>query len=40
MPDGLKSDAKLGFGIAIGLFAFALLLVVVQLIFGKITKGR
>ena len=37
MPDGLKADAKLGFGIAIGLFAFALLLVVAQLILGKIT---
>jgi hypothetical protein len=40
MPDGLKADARLGFGIAIGLFGFALLLVVAQLIFGKIAKGR
>jgi hypothetical protein len=40
MPDGLKADAKLGFGIAIGLFAFALLLVVAQLIFGKLARGR
>lgn len=38
MPDGIKADAKLGFGIAIGLFAFALVLVVVQLILGKL-KG-
>lgn len=38
MPDGIKADAKLGFGIAIGLFAFALLLVVVQLILSKL-KG-
>lgn len=38
MPDGIKADAKLGFGIAIGLFAFALLLVVVQLIIAKV-KG-
>jgi hypothetical protein len=38
VPDGIKADAKLGFGIAIGLFAFALVLVVVQLIIGKV-KG-
>lgn len=38
MPDGIKADAKLGFGIAIGLFGFGLLLVIVQLIFSKI-KG-
>ena len=36
MPDGIKADAKLGFGIAIGLFAFALLLVVAQVIIGKV----
>ena len=38
MPDGIKADAKLGFGIAIGLFAFALVLVIAQLILGKL-KG-
>ena len=38
MPDGLKADAKLGFGIAIGLFAFALVLVVAQFILAKV-KG-
>ena len=38
MAGELKADAKLGFGIAIGLFAFALLLVVVQFILGK-AKG-
>jgi hypothetical protein len=35
MPDGLKADAKLGFGIAIGLFAFALVLAVLQFILVK-----
>ena len=38
MPDGIKADAKLGFGIAIGLFAFALVLVVAQFILAKV-KG-
>jgi hypothetical protein len=38
VPDGIKADAKLGFGIAIGLFAFALVLVIAQLILGKL-KG-
>jgi tetrahydromethanopterin S-methyltransferase subunit F len=38
VPDGLKADAKLGFGIAIGFFVFALLLVVVQLILARV-KG-
>jgi tetrahydromethanopterin S-methyltransferase subunit F len=36
VPDGLKSDAKLGFGIAIGFFVFALVLVVIQLILAKV----
>jgi tetrahydromethanopterin S-methyltransferase subunit F len=36
LPDGIKSDAKLGFGIAIGFFIFALVLVVLQLILGKV----
>jgi hypothetical protein len=35
MPDGLKADAKLGFGIAIGLFAFALLLAVASALLGR-----
>jgi len=35
MPDGIKADAKLGFGIALGVFAFALLLVAVQYVLGK-----
>lgn len=38
MPDGIKADAKLGFGIAIGLFAFALVLVAAQFILAKV-KG-
>jgi hypothetical protein len=38
LPDGIKSDAKLGFGIAIGFFLFALLLVVLQLVVGKVRK--
>ena len=38
MPDGLKADAKLGFGIAIGLFAFALLLAVLSMVVGKIKR--
>lgn len=38
MPDGIKSDAKLGFGIAIGFFLFALVLVILQLIIGKVRK--
>ena len=38
MPDGLKADAKLGFGIAIGLFAFAILLAVASMILGKIKR--
>lgn len=38
MPDGLKSDAKLGFGIAIGFFLFMLVLVAVQYALGK-AKG-
>lgn len=38
MPDGIKADARLGFGIAIGFFVFALLLVLVQLILARV-KG-
>jgi hypothetical protein len=38
MPDGLKADAKLGFGIAIGLFLFGLLMVAVQFALAK-AKG-
>ena len=38
MPDGLKSDAKLGFGIAIGFFLFMLVLVGIQYALGK-AKG-
>ena len=36
MAGELKADAKLGFGIAIGLFAFGLLLVIAQMVFGKL----
>ena len=39
MPDGLASDAKLGFGIAIGLFAFGLVLVAIQFVLGKAKGG-
>jgi len=38
LPDGIKADAKLGFGIAIGLFLFALVLVGVQFVLAK-AKG-
>lgn len=40
MPDvgGIKADAKLGFGIAIGFFVFALLMVAVQFVAAK-AKG-
>ena len=38
MPDGLKADAKLGFGIAIGLFAFAILLAIGSALLGKIKR--
>lgn len=37
MPD-LTSNARLGFGIAVGFFVFALVLVVFQMILGKV-KG-
>lgn len=39
MPNGAKSDIKLGFYIGIGLLLLGLLLAVVQLILGKVT-GR
>lgn len=40
MPDvgGLKANAKLGFGIGVGLIVLGLLLTVLQMIIGKI-KG-
>ena len=38
MPDGLKADAKLGFGIAIGFFVFMLVLVAIQYVLGR-AKG-
>jgi hypothetical protein len=38
MPDGIKGDAKLGFGIGIGLLVLGLLLTVLQMILGKV-KG-
>jgi hypothetical protein len=38
MPDGIKADAKLGFGVAIGLFLFALVLVAAQFVLAKV-KG-
>jgi tetrahydromethanopterin S-methyltransferase subunit F len=38
MPDGLKADAKLGFGVAIGFFLFALVLVGLQLALARVRK--
>lgn len=38
MPDGIKADAKLGFGIGIGLLVLGLLLTILQMILGRI-KG-
>jgi len=36
VPDGIKADAKLGFGIGIGLLILGLLLTVLQVVLGKI----
>ena len=38
MPGGLKSDIKLGFGIAIGLVLLGFALMILQVIIGKV-KG-
>lgn len=35
MPDGIKADAKLGFGIGIGLFIFGLVLALLSALVGK-----
>lgn len=35
LPDGLKADVKLGFGIGIGLFLLGLVLMVAQYVIGK-----
>ncbi len=35
MPDGLKADVKLGFGIGIGLFLLGLVLAVASMIVSK-----
>jgi hypothetical protein len=36
MPDGLKSDIKLGFGVGIGLVALGFVLMILQAIVGKV----
>ena len=38
MPGGLKSDIKLGFGIGIGLIALGFVLMILQVVLGKL-KG-
>ena len=38
MPDGIKADAKLGFGIGIGLLVLGLLITILQAVLGKV-KG-
>ena len=35
MPDGLKSDVKLGFGVAIGFLLLGLVLMIAQYVIGK-----
>jgi len=35
MPDGLKSDVKLGFGIAIGFLLLGVVLMIAQFAIGK-----